>query len=373
MVDMGRREALMRNHTGTHLLHSALRRVLGDHVRQQGSHVAPDRLRFDFSHQAQVGREELQAVADLANEDVITDDRVEVVEMSKADADASGAIAFFGDKYGDRVRVVHAGRHSTELCGGTHVGALGMIGPVVITSESSIGAGTRRIEALTGAGALALSAEHRRILEDAARMLKVEPEGLVPALDRLTERQRQADKEIAQLRSKSLQADAADLGASQVNGVVVARRDGLESNQMRELAQAVRQRPNVKVVVIGGSPDGAKVAIAAATDGTLDAGELVKQAAAVTGGAAVVAGNSPLQEGATPRVSTKPFRSLRLHSGWQVRTARVQMIEAAGLGEPRSPRTTSSRARPRGAADRCRHLRFCRCVGTPSLHDRANR
>ena len=170
----------MRNHTGTHLLHSALRRVLGDHVRQQGSHVAPDRLRFDFSHQSQVKGEELRAVAELANEDVISDDPVDIREMSKVEADASGAIAFFGDKYGDQVRVVRAGRHSTELCGGTHVGALGMIGPVIITSESSIGAGTRRIEAVTGQGALALSVEHRKILEDAARMLKVEPEASFP-------------------------------------------------------------------------------------------------------------------------------------------------------------------------------------------------
>jgi alanyl-tRNA synthetase len=274
----------MRNHTGTHLLHSALRRVLGDHVRQQGSNVAPDRLRFDFSHQGQVSREELEAVEDLANADVITDDRVEVVEMSRADADKSGAIAFFGDKYGDRVRVVHAGAHSTELCGGTHVGALGMIGPVMITSESSIGAGTRRIEALTGRGALALSVEHRRILDEASRLLRVDPEGLVPALDKLNERQRQADKELAQLRTRSLESDAGQLGSSQVRGIVVARRDGLAGEQLRDLAQAVRRQPDVANVVLAGSPDGVKVAIAAATDGSVDATALVKQAAAVVGG-----------------------------------------------------------------------------------------
>jgi alanyl-tRNA synthetase len=121
VIDPRRREALMRNHTGTHLLHSALRRVLGDHVRQQGSYVAPDRLRFDFSHHGQVRREELEEVAALANEDVITDDSVSTTLMSRAEADATGAIAFFGDKYGEQVRVVRAGTHSTELCGGTHV------------------------------------------------------------------------------------------------------------------------------------------------------------------------------------------------------------------------------------------------------------
>ncbi len=279
-----RREALMRNHTGTHLLHSALRRVLGDHVRQQGSSVAPDRLRFDFSHHGQVAREEIEAVEELANADVITDDRVQVVEMSRAEADKSGAIAFFGDKYGDRVRVVRAGAHSTELCGGTHVGALGMIGPVTITSESSIGAGTRRIEALTGPGALALSTDHRRILDEASRLLRVDPEGLLPALDKLTERQRQADKELSLLRSKSLEGDALELAEGAVDGVVVARRDGLTPEQLRDLAQAVRRRPNVSKVVIGGSPDGAKVAIAAATDGSVDATALVKQVASTVGG-----------------------------------------------------------------------------------------
>jgi alanyl-tRNA synthetase len=284
VIDPDRREALMRNHTGTHLLHSALRRILGDHVHQQGSNVAPDRLRFDFSHQGQVSREELLAVEDLANADVITDDRVQVVEMTRAEADKTGAIAFFGDKYGDRVRVVRAGAHSTELCGGTHVGALGMIGPVMITSESSIGAGTRRIEALTGRGALALSAEHRRILEDASRLMRVDPEGLVPALDKLTERQRQADKELAQLRTRSLESDAAQLGSSRIRGVVVARRDGLPGEQLRDLAQAVRRQPEVENVVLAGSPDGVKVAIAAATDGKVDASALVKQVALVVGG-----------------------------------------------------------------------------------------
>jgi alanyl-tRNA synthetase len=312
VVDLRRREALMRNHTGTHLLHSALRRVLGDHVRQQGSLVAPDRLRFDFSHHGQVKRGELEAVAELANEDVISDEPVLVREMSKVDADASGAIAFFGDKYGDRVRVVRAGEHSTELCGGTHVGALGMIGPVMITSESSIGAGTRRIEAVTGQGALALSVEHRRILEDAARMLKVEPEGLVDALDRLADRQRQAEKEISQLRSKSLDADAAELAASQVNGIVVARRDGLVPDQMRELARVVRGRPNVKAVVLGGTPDGEKVTIAAATDGSFDAGALVKQAAATVGGGG---GGSPELAVAGGRDPSRIDEALSVASG----------------------------------------------------------
>ena len=167
-IDGPRRDALRRNHTGTHLLHAALRTVLGDQVRQQGSLVAPDRLRFDFSHHGAVTPEELPAVTALANADVLTDAPVVVEETSKAEAEAMGALAFFGDKYGERVRVIRAGPHSVELCGGTHVGALGMIGPITVVSEASIGSNTRRIEAVTGTGALERMAEREHLLAEAA-------------------------------------------------------------------------------------------------------------------------------------------------------------------------------------------------------------
>ncbi len=196
-------EATRRHHTGTHLLHSALRRVLGDHVRQQGSLVAPDRLRFDFSHPEGVAPEALREVAELANAEVLTDAAVEVLETSKAEAEALGALAFFGDKYGERVRVVRAGARSTELCGGTHVGALGMIGPITIVSEGSIGSNTRRIEAVAGAGALGLLEDDRRLLDEAARLLRVEPAGVVDALQKVLDRQRQADKELQRMRGRA--------------------------------------------------------------------------------------------------------------------------------------------------------------------------
>ncbi len=151
VIDAARRDATRRHHTGTHLLHSALRQVLGDHVRQQGSLVAPDRLRFDFSHPKALRPEELTEVTEAANADVLTDAPVEVIETSKAEAEALGALAFFDDKYGERVRVVRAGAHSLEFCGGTHVDALGMIGPITVVSEGSIGSNIRRIEAVTGA------------------------------------------------------------------------------------------------------------------------------------------------------------------------------------------------------------------------------
>ena len=145
-----RRAAIRRNHTGTHLLHWALRQVLGDHVKQQGSLVAPDRLRFDFTHYGPLTPEETARVEDLVNAEVLADEDVRVTVMPKDDADAAGAIAFFGDKYGDEVRVVQAGPESLELCGGTHVARLGQIGPVEIVSEGSIGSNLRRIEATTG-------------------------------------------------------------------------------------------------------------------------------------------------------------------------------------------------------------------------------
>jgi alanyl-tRNA synthetase len=282
VIDGGRRESIRRNHTGTHLLHSALRQVLGDHVRQQGSLVAPDRLRFDFSHPEGVRPEELAAVADLANGDVLTDAPVRVVETSKAEAEAMGALAFFGDKYGERVRVVRAGAHSTELCGGTHVGALGMIGPITVVSEGSIGSNTRRIEAVTGAGSLALLRDRQRALEDAARLLRVEPDGVVEALERLMDRQRQADKELERLRRARLEDISAGLAERAENGMVVERLDGLGPDQLRDVAQAARRR-GPDTVVLAGSPDGAKVALAVAS-GSRDAAAAVKELAALVGG-----------------------------------------------------------------------------------------
>jgi alanyl-tRNA synthetase len=282
VIDARRREDIRRNHTGTHLLHSALRQVLGDHVHQQGSLVAPDRLHFDFSHPSALRREELEEVLELTNADVLTDAPVEVIETSMDRARAMGALAFFGDKYGEQVRVVRAGPHSTELCGGTHVGTLGMIGPVTVVSEASIGANTRRIEAATGTGALGLLEERQRAVEEAARLLRVAPGEVVGALQRLLDRQRQAEKEIRRLKSERLEDEAATMAGASPR-VVVERRDGLGPDQLRDLAQAVRRR-GPKVVVVAGSPDGAKAAVAVASDGSVDAGATVRELAALVGG-----------------------------------------------------------------------------------------
>jgi len=285
-VDAARREALRRNHTGTHLLHAALRTVLGDHVRQQGSLVAPDRLRFDFSHPGGVRPEELGAVTELANADVLTDERVTVTETSKAEAEAMGALAFFGDKYGDRVRVVRAGSHSIELCGGTHVDALGMIGPIVVVSESSIGSNTRRIEAVTGRGALDHLQSRQAVLDEAAALLRTEPENLPEAIERLLARQRAAEKHLESLRARELHEEARRLVGEAIDGVVVARRDGVAADGLRAMATEACRAGHLRAVVVAGSPDGQRAAVAVAADGSGadHAGDLVKRLAPLLGG-----------------------------------------------------------------------------------------
>ncbi|MGH8996332.1 MAG: alanine--tRNA ligase [Acidimicrobiales bacterium] len=282
-IDGPSREATRRNHTGTHLLHAALREVLGDHVRQQGSNVAPDRLRFDFSHHHAPAPEELVAVAELANRDVLGDDQVKTTETTLAEAEAEGAMAFFGDKYGDVVRMVRAGPHSLELCGGTHVHALGQIGPINLLSEGSIGANTRRLFAVTGEVALHRTLARERQLDEVARLLRTEPEGVIEALERLIDRQREAEQALKGLQRSALAGDAAALAATAEGGVVVARRDGLGPDDLRVLAQAVLGRDGVTASAIGGAA-GARVAIVVATGGTPDAGALVKQIGPLIGG-----------------------------------------------------------------------------------------
>ncbi len=285
-IDVERREAIRRNHTATHLLHSALRNVLGDHVRQQGSLVAPDYLRFDFSHHAQPTREELDEVFALANAAVLTDVGVQTTETTREDAEGMGAIAFFGDKYGASVRVVQAGPSSLEFCGGTHVDSLGQIGPITLLSEGSIGSNTRRIFALTGKASLARAVERERLVQAAAELLRTEPDELVAAIGRVMERQRESEKELSKLRQKSSEAEAGALaaGAAADGGVVVARRDSVDGDALRSLAQAVLRHDGVRAVVLGGSPDGAKVAIAAATGGDPDAEQLVRTLGRMVGG-----------------------------------------------------------------------------------------
>src|SRR5579871_5048058 len=284
-IDIERREAIRRNHTATHLLHAALRAVLGEHVRQQGSLVGPDYLRFDFSHHAQPTREELDEVFALANEAVLTDVDVETTETSRHEAENMGAIAFFGDKYGESVRVVRAGTTSLEFCGGTHVDSLGQIGPITLLSEGSIGSNTRRVFALTGKASLQRAKEREELVRSAAEALRTEPDELVAAIGRLAERQREAEKELAALRQQSSEAEAKSLAASVGDdGVVVARRDKVEGKDLQSLAEAVLRHDGVRAVVLGSSSDGSKVSIAVASEGSPDAVELVKALGPIVGG-----------------------------------------------------------------------------------------
>ncbi|MGH9123602.1 MAG: alanine--tRNA ligase [Acidimicrobiales bacterium] len=287
-IDVDRRDAIRRNHTGTHLLHAALREVLGTHVKQAGSLVAPDRLRFDFSHYGPMSPEEIARVEDLVNGRILADEAVHVTVMPKAEADHLGAIAFFGDKYGEEVRVVQAGSRSTELCGGTHVAALGQIGPVRIVSEGSIGSNLRRLEATTGTATIARLRHDEAVIGHAAQLLKASPDELVPAIERRLGELKASQDELKSVRQAGLREQALALASAAVadGGVVVARRDGLEQRQLQELAVNVRSQPGVRAVVLGGSPSEGKVALVAAVAKGCDlvASDLIASAARMVGG-----------------------------------------------------------------------------------------
>ncbi len=285
-IDVARREAIRRNHTGTHLLHWALRAVLGDHVKQQGSLVAPDRLRFDFTHYSQVTTDEVYRIEDLVNARVLADEAVDVAVMSKHDADEVGAIAFFADKYGDEVRVVRAGSDSIELCGGTHVARLGQIGPVEIVSEGSIGSNLRRIEATTGTATLGRLRDAERQISEVAVLLKARPDEVGSAMERKLADFRDLEARLRASEQAALGDKARSLAEEAVDGHLVARVDGLGPDQLRELAALVRQTGGMQAVVLGGSPDGAKAALVAlvAKGAAPTAPELISEAARTVGG-----------------------------------------------------------------------------------------
>jgi alanyl-tRNA synthetase len=285
-VDTDRREAIRRNHTGTHILHWALREVLGRHVKQAGSLVAPDRLRFDFSHYEAVTPEQLEQVEAMANHQVLANEPVKAHEMPKHEAEKMGAIAFFGEKYGDTVRVVEAGPRSVELCGGTHVGALGTIGPIKITSESSIGANLRRIEAVTGTASFQRILDEEKVLGRAATLLRVTPPEVPERVERLLDDQRSLAEEIRALRRQSAGGQAQQLATQAIDGVVVARIDGTTRDELKDLALAVRDQPDIRGAVLGGVPEGGGVSLVAAVvkHSGLDASKLLADAARTVGG-----------------------------------------------------------------------------------------
>jgi alanyl-tRNA synthetase len=284
-IDVDARSATRRNHTATHVLHWALREVLGEHVKQAGSLVAPDRLRFDFSHYAPVSREEIERIELLANAQVLGNRTVKAFETSKEAAAEAGAIAFFGDKYGDIVRVLEAG-DSIELCGGTHVNATGDIGAIKIVSESSIGSNLRRIEAVTGANTLRHISDLQRSIEDAAGLLGASPSDMSSAIRRKLDEVKELQDEVKRLRVAQARAKATEIAADVVDGVSVCRLDGCSPGDLREVALTVRQIANARVVVLGGVTDTGGVALVAAlgTGVTGQAAEVIRDAAKAVGG-----------------------------------------------------------------------------------------
>jgi alanyl-tRNA synthetase len=305
-IDVARRERTRRNHTGTHLLHWALRDVLGEHVKQAGSLVSPDRLRFDFSHFEGVPAEILARVETQANEEVLGNGSVRVYETTKEHAESIGAIAFFGDKYGDIVRVVEAGDRSVELCGGTHVNALGMIGPIKVLGESSIGANVRRIEALTATATLAHIGIEEGRLRRAAELLRVAPHEVPDSIERLLGKVKDLQDELDTARARQAAGEAKTLAASAMGGVLVVRRDGSTPDDLRRLAVGVRDEMGSGIaVLVGASPDGTKAGLAVAVSSDLQAkgvsaAEVAGDAAKTLGGG--TARNPELVTGGGPRV-----------------------------------------------------------------------
>ena len=284
-INDARRTEIRRHHTATHMLHWALREVLGEHVKQAGSLVEPDRLRFDFSHYAAVSPEELQEIERIANLQVLKNCGVSVYETSKDEATKAGAIAFFGDKYGDLVRVLDAG-DSVELCGGTHVGATGDIGAIKILSESSIGSNLRRIEAVAGTHSLAFIQQQNVTLSHAAELLGATPDTLNAYIERKIDDMRELQDENRVLRSRLAATQAVEIAETAVNGGVVQQIDGLTPGDLRELAIAIRNVSGIRAVVLAGVTDTGGVAIVAATTPSISisAGSLITAAAKAVGG-----------------------------------------------------------------------------------------
>ena len=292
-IDSGRRASIQRNHTTTHLLHKALQQVLGPHVQQRGSLVAPDRLRFDFSHDKAMTGEETRQVEGLVNEKILDDLPIHTFEKPIAEAKDMGATMLFGEKYGDIVRVVQAGDYSLEFCGGTHLAHTSQAGLFKIVSEGSTQAGVRRIEAVTGKAALMRTLDQERLLSDIAASLKTSPLSAPASVEKLQADLKARDKELAVLQKAATggQVERLAADAQTVNGFALVSQsvgDGVDGETLRQLAEELASRLKSAVVILGGTKDG-KVALAVRVTKDLvgrglNAGALVKAAAGIVGG-----------------------------------------------------------------------------------------
>ena len=273
-------------------MHAALRRVLGEHVQQKGSLVAPDRLRFDFSHYEPVTAAQLQEIEDLVNEQIRRNTPADVKHMQYDDAVASGAIALFGEKYEDEVRVLNFGDgFSVELCGGTHVSSTGDIGVFKITSEGGVASGIRRIEALTGEGALRWIDGNQQSLDQAAALLKTPRDQVVAKVDQLQRRVKALEKELAAAKQQLLTGGPSDLteGVTEIDGIKVlaTRMDGADAKTLRDAVDRFKDKLKSAVVVLGSVEDGKVRLAAGVTKNNTDrirAGDVIKPVAEQVGG-----------------------------------------------------------------------------------------
>ena len=292
-VDVNSRDATRRNHTATHLLHAALRKVLGTHVKQAGSLVSPNRLRFDFSHSEPVTPQQLNDIETHVNKEIYRNCDVETTVRSRDEAIAAGAMALFGEKYGDRVRVVSVPGVSTELCGGTHCRATGDIGPFVITQESGVAAGVRRIDAVTGTRAVEHLQQRRHILDDVLGLLAV-PEGRVThTIEKLQTTNRNLTRQIDRLKVKAAMAEpgptATGGNIEHIAGVKMAIRHvtGLEKPALRALADSIRDELTSGIVVLTSEEKGKISLLVSVTKdltSRVHAGKVVKALAPIIGG-----------------------------------------------------------------------------------------
>jgi alanyl-tRNA synthetase len=324
-VESPRRQGLAQHHTGTHLLHAALRRVLGTHVTQQGSLVAPDHLRFDFSHGGAVKDREVEQIEELVNEQVQANLDVAREEMDLKDALAAGAMALFGEKYGDRVRVIRIGDFSTELCGGTHLHRTGELGFFKVSTEGAVASGVRRVEAVAGTAAVTAVARQERVLREIGDILKTSPADAPERLRKLLDEQRALEKQLATLEARLARSRAEELLASarQVAGVAVvaARIDGLDPDGLRALADTLRDRLGSGIVCVGSVLDGRVHLVAAVTKDLtrrFPAGKLIQDVAAAAGGRG---GGRPDLAQAGASDPSRLDDALGLVAGWVTRTA----------------------------------------------------
>ncbi len=291
VADAIRRQATVLNHSATHLMHAALRQVLGKHVQQKGSLVAPDRLRFDFSHDAPVTEEELQTIETIVNDQIRLNTQATAKIMAKDEALAAGAMALFGEKYGDDVRVLSIGDFSVELCGGTHVHRVGDIGIFKIISESGIASGIRRIEAVTGKGALDWINENENQLNDIAQIIKASKNEAKDKVSQIVERNRELEKELSQLKSKLATQAGSDLlkDAIEIEGlkVVAHKIEGADPKSLRDTLDQLKNKLGSAAIVLGTS-SGTKVNLIAGVTkdqvNRIKAGDLVNAVAVQVGG-----------------------------------------------------------------------------------------